>query len=219
MSGLVVISPHLDDGVFACGGLLARHPGSVVVTALAGGPGTGDGVTEWDAAGGFTSSAEAVAARREEDREALAVLDAAPVWLDFPDSQYGGTPSIDVLADALSWVVSATVPAAVLFPLGLFHSDHTLTYEASVRALERDPGPARLIYEDAIYRRFPGLRDERLDALARAGRRLQFAGMVIAPVAKRAAVVCYRSQLRALSTPGRPGYDDAFAAECYWRLL
>ena len=31
---LAVISPHLDDGVFACGEMLAAHPGSVVVTVF-----------------------------------------------------------------------------------------------------------------------------------------------------------------------------------------
>ena len=36
---------------------------------------------------------------------------------------------------------------------------------------------------------------------------------------KRRAVACYRSQLRALSTPGRPGFADVFATEGYWRLV
>jgi LmbE family N-acetylglucosaminyl deacetylase len=219
MSSLVVVSPHLDDGVFSCGALLARHPESLVVTALAGGAST-EGVTEWDTAGGFSSSAEAVATRRQEDLEALALLAATPVWLEFPDSQYGGSPGVELLAEALARVITAAGPAVIALPLGLFHSDHTLTSEASLRAFAHGPA-ACLLYEDAIYRRFEGLRDERLEAHARAGRRLkpEVAPPESTPAVKRAAVACYRSQLRALSSPGRPGYDDAFGEERYWRLV
>ena len=35
---LLVISPHLDDAVFACGRLIASHPSCVVVTVFAGLP-------------------------------------------------------------------------------------------------------------------------------------------------------------------------------------
>jgi len=31
---LLVVSPHCDDAVFACGALLAASPGSIVVTFL-----------------------------------------------------------------------------------------------------------------------------------------------------------------------------------------
>ena len=214
MSRLLVVSPHLDDGVFSCGALLARHPGSVVVTAFAGGPRDGAGVTEWDRASGFTTSADAVLGRRAEDRAALARLGAEPHWLEFPDAQYGSSPDVATLAAALVAALTREPFSRVLLPLGLFHSDHLLTH-AAARAALRWVGRPWSLYEEAIYRRYAGLLDERLALLARDG--------ALAPLAvsadteaKRAAVACYRSQLRALATPGRPGHADVFSDERYW---
>ena len=101
---MLVISPHLDDAVFGCGRLIAAHPGSVVVTVFAGVPRDPERLTEWDAACGFRSAAEAVATRRREDQAALALLDATPRWLDFCDSQYDETPALSELAAALGQV-------------------------------------------------------------------------------------------------------------------
>lgn len=75
------------------------------------------------------------------------------------------------------------------------------------------------MYEDALYRRAPGVLQRRLAELERAG-------IVATPLGKqsagalglkRRAMRCYKSQLRALARiPG--GYADAFAAEGFWRL-
>ena len=110
---IAVVSPHLDDGVFSCGALLAARPGSVVVTALAGRRGVAlppkwEGVTPWDAACGFAPGDDVIAARRAEDREALSILGASPVWLDFPDAQYGPSPSPAALCRALDRVGRAS---------------------------------------------------------------------------------------------------------------
>src|SRR5256885_6374496 len=86
---LVVVSPHFDDAVLGCGQLLSAHPGATVVTVLAGRPESYPAeVTQWDAGGGFEPGDDVVAARREEDRNALAVFDATSVWLEFSDHQY-----------------------------------------------------------------------------------------------------------------------------------
>ena len=83
---LVVVSPHFDDAVLGCGQLLSAHPGATVVTVLGGRPESyPEEVTHWDASGGFATGDDVVAARREEDRNALAVLDATSVWLEFSD--------------------------------------------------------------------------------------------------------------------------------------
>jgi LmbE family N-acetylglucosaminyl deacetylase len=214
---LVVVSPHLDDGVFSCGALLARYPGARVITALAGLPPGNVALTEWDRASGFASSAQAVAARRDEDRAGLAVLDAEPCWLDFPDNQYGGSPDAEQLAAALLAVIERAGAATVLLPLGLFHSDHLLTHAAGRLAVDRLRVRCGL-YEDAIYRRYPGLRDEKLRTLASEGVRLSPCTVRADTARKRAAVACYRSQLGALGTPGRPGHHDVFADERYWWL-
>jgi LmbE family N-acetylglucosaminyl deacetylase len=109
----------------------------------------------------------------------------------------------------------------VLVPLGLFHSDHELVHRAS-RALARRPaGPRLLWYEDAIYRRLPGLVRRRLAEMARWSldlRRVPPARRGGASSQKARAVAAYRSQLRALATEGRPGAADALEEEGLWTL-
>lgn len=217
---LLVLSPHLDDAVFACGELLAARPGAVLVTLFAGAPAKPVALTAWDAASGFATTAQAVAARREEDRLALELLRATPVWLDFLDSQYGDSPSVIGLAEAIIAALDEHQPATVLAPAGLFHSDHILAHQAALTARTHHPDREWLMYEDPLYRRIPSLLQKRLANLAHDG-------IEATPVAfdtrghaqrKRAAVQCYVSQLRALATPGRPGVDDMAAPEGYWRL-
>ena len=216
---LLVVSPHCDDGVFACGGLMEEHPGSIVVTVCAGGPAAGK-LTEWDEAAGFQTGDDVMRCRRDEDRAALDLLRAQPVWLEFYDSQYKRPPTGEDVARALEAVLRDTRPDAVFFPFGLFHDDHKLTHAAALALRQRLHGFRWYAYEDAIYRRYTGLAQERLH-------HLYTAGLVLTPVVlpthsysakKRRAVACYQSQLRALCTPGRPGYNDVFSPEIFWRI-
>jgi len=221
---LLVISPHLDDGVLGCGELLAGQPGAVVLSLFAG-PGQNPDVrTEWDAACGFTSARQALAVRAMEDDTALGLLQAMPSRLDFPDDQYrqpGERVNVEELAGAIRSAVDRYQPRSVAIPFGLFHRDHALAHEASVRVAREIQGCcAWLAHEDAFYRRIPGLLQQRLCELASMG-------WIVTPVAppeqrrstaKHLAVQCYSSQLRGLESPGRPGRLDAFAPEGYWRL-
>jgi LmbE family N-acetylglucosaminyl deacetylase len=216
----VVISPHLDDGVLACGQLLAAHPASTVITVFAGRPPEGTPLTEWDAAASFRPGDDVIAARREEDRCALAVLGARPVWLDFCDAQYSQSPTTSALAACLEAAIGETGMTTVYIPLGLFHSDHQLVRAALLRMMHRLPRYSWFAYEEPNYRRIPNLLQQCLAALQDAG---MLAGSVGSSSAqgraeKRRAVEHYRSQLRALSSSGRPGDADVFAAERYWRL-
>ncbi|HET9662899.1 MAG TPA: PIG-L family deacetylase [Burkholderiales bacterium] len=219
MNKLLVISPHLDDAAFACGDLLAAHPGSTVVTVFAGIPEGFSDLTEWDAVCGFVSARDAVLARRREDETALSVLGAQPRWLPFRDAQYGeAARSIDITR-ALRGIVKEVRCDTVLFPLGLFHSDHELTHSASL-ALLHERLPLRWIcYEDTFYRCIPGLVQRRIERLSRghhlAGPVANSKGLTSA---KRQAVYCYASQLRGLSSAGKPGHLDALTVERYWPL-
>lgn len=219
---LVVISPHLDDAVLGCGDLLAASPGAVVVTAFAGRPAVYPDVTSWDARAGFGPGDDVVGERRREDAAALAVLGAVPRWLDFPDPQYGERPARAVLAAALATALAAIRPTVVAAPLGLFHDDHTLTADAALGLARRPAGgpwPAEwLVYADAIYRRVPGLLDERLRVLAGAACDLEPIAGRAGPATerKRRAVACYGSQVRALEASWEGGVSDAYAAEQYW---
>jgi LmbE family N-acetylglucosaminyl deacetylase len=218
---VLAISPHLDDAVFACGEILATAEGATVVTVFAGRPGARATMTSWDSDSGFATGDDVMGARRDEDRRALACLSATPVWLDFRDDQYGDSPSIEAIADALSPLVARDRVRDILVPLGLFHADHRRTHEAALSLTEKFPDRRWIVYEEAIYRRIDGLRDAAIESLRRAGhspRRIEFSIDRLAHECKRAAVACYGSQLRALSTPGRPGHVDALSPERYWRI-
>jgi LmbE family N-acetylglucosaminyl deacetylase len=217
MEKLLVISPHLDDAVFACGDLLAAHPGSTVVTVFAGVPQRFSGLTEWDAVCGFVSARDAVLGRRREDETALAVLRAQPRWLTFKDAQYGEPARAVEITRALRTVLKEGGCDTVLFPLGLFHSDHELTHCASV-ALVRE-GLKWMCYEDTFYRCIPGLVKQRVERLSQEHRVAPpFLNSKGLSSAKRQAVYCYASQLRGLSSAGRPGHLDALTVERYWPL-
>jgi LmbE family N-acetylglucosaminyl deacetylase len=220
-SRLVVISPHLDDGVLGCGDLLAENPGGVMVTVFAGQPPRYPPLTSWDERGGFEEGADVVAVRREEDRRALTALGARPVWLPFPDPQYGSRPNTREVADALIAALDEIVPDAVAMPLGIFHDDHILAGDAAIDALGRRPSWAWLVYADAIYRRVPDLVDRRLQQIGGLGltlRELAVAGVRSADL-KRRAVACYESQVRALERSWDGGASDAFEPERYWQIV
>jgi LmbE family N-acetylglucosaminyl deacetylase len=218
---LAVISPHCDDAVFACGRLLEAHPGSIVVTVCAGRPPADVPLTEWDKAAGFRPGDDVMGMRRDEDRAALTLLAAYPVWLNFCDRQYRQSPSPEAVMEALHDAVCVTNANTIVLPLGLFHSDHVLTHHASLLLRRRHPRLSWFIYADALYRQLPGLTEARVRECESCGLTLQPATFPVNVVSSRkhAAVECYRSQLRALATPGRPGYADTASHETFWRLV
>ncbi|HEY7521910.1 MAG TPA: PIG-L family deacetylase [Methylomirabilota bacterium] len=215
---MVVVSPHLDDAVLGCSAVLAAHPGAVVVTVFAGRPAPASRLPPWDAAAGFRAGDDVVGARRDEDRAALRLLRAVPVWLPFLDAQYEHSPGVDAVVAALEAALTALRTSAVCVPLGLFHSDHVLTHAAALHVLRRHPTWRWLAYEEPMYRRVPGAVVERLASLATAGIRAIACGSLSPPPLKREAMECYASQLRALASSGRPGITDALAPERYWTL-
>ncbi|MGB7480131.1 MAG: PIG-L family deacetylase [Burkholderiaceae bacterium] len=214
---LIVISPHLDDGVFSCGNLIAARPGAVVATVFAAVPAASLPAPDWDRRTGFDTAAGAMRARRDEDQQALRLLAATPLWLEFFDSQYGVAAEVEQIALRLQRILAESAADSVIAPLGLFHGDHLLTHQAALSLWRRAPAPGSwLFYEDAPYRRFPGLLQERLA-------QLRDAGIHAAPVdlhrsdmaaAKAEAVCAYRSQLPGLGH----GRQDLQAPERYWQL-
>ena len=82
LARVLVVSPHFDDAALGAAHLLSSHPGSTVVTVLAGRPPSYPAEpSEWDAEGGFKTGDDVVGARRKEDTAAMAVLGSSPVWL------------------------------------------------------------------------------------------------------------------------------------------
>ena len=219
---LLVVSPHLDDAVLGCAQLLAVSADAVVLTVFAGKAEDEVLRTDWDAACGFASAGEAMRARAREDDAALAVLGARACRLEFPDDQYRrGSASIDpnALAEAVRAALHRYRPQTVAIPCGLFHRDHELAHAAALHVCRSETSREWLAYEDAFYRRIPGLLQQRLCWLDRAG--IEATPLALAhgdAGLKRRAVHCYASQMRGLASPGRPGELDAFAPEGYWRL-
>jgi LmbE family N-acetylglucosaminyl deacetylase len=172
----IYLSPHLDDAVYSCGGLIHQQVlrGSRVEiwTLFAGQPGQGD-VSDfarqlharWD------SGPDPVTLRREEDAEACGLIGANPRHFGYLDCIYrrdpqsgkymyqsdqdlfGGIHSGDQkLLDQLVSTLLEEIPdnCAVAAPLGIGnHVDHSLVRKAA----------SRLNREVVYYPEYPYLRD------------------------------------------------------------
>ncbi len=103
---VVVISPHLDDAVLSLGATVAgavRDGAEVrVLTVFAGDPEADTVASAHDRACGFATAGEAARRRRIEDRDALGVLGATPVWLPFPDSDERSAGDNRAIAEAVA---------------------------------------------------------------------------------------------------------------------
>jgi LmbE family N-acetylglucosaminyl deacetylase len=149
----VYLSPHLDDAVLSCGGLIARQiedgEAVTVLTVCAGDPPEGffsSFAQELHARWG--QPGPAIAARREEDRRACGHLGAGVIHLDIPDAVYrrgeqgealytseqaifgplhaAETELVDHLTEVLS--DAAATGASLYSPLAIGgHVDHRLT--------------------------------------------------------------------------------------------
>lgn len=225
LARIVVVSPHFDDAVQGAGLLLARHPGTVVLTVFAGKPPAyPDPVSEWDTLGGFRAGDDVVALRREEDVAALGVLAAIPHWLELADHQYlepaeRATPA--AVAPLVLDALRELAPTAVFFPFGLGNPDHDVTHRACRLLLDELPEVAWHCYEDAGYRHLPGLLAWRISVLFRAG---WWPTPAVVPIdddldRRRRALLEYRSQIPPLRRDHL--LDERLAAnlgEQHWRL-
>ncbi|WP_186184716.1 PIG-L family deacetylase [Burkholderia gladioli] len=219
---LFVVSPHLDDAVFGCAALLAVRPGAVVCTVFAGTPAAPQR-QPWDQAAGFADSTAAMDERRREDERALAWCAARGVCLDFLDAQYGTSPEVPALAEALAAQLARHAGAAPLLPLGLRHPDHRRVAAAWLALLRAGRIGACLVYEEAIHRAASDETRRRLAELERAGLGITPLGVDWCPDRearrargiKRRAVAAYASQLRAFG--GTP-LADLERPERYWRM-
>jgi LmbE family N-acetylglucosaminyl deacetylase len=198
---VVVISPHLDDGVLSLGGAVAEAGDRAAVrilTVMAGDPDSTTPAGPWDAAAGFATAGEAARARRQEDRAACAAVGAEPVWLPFGDEQYDrGGDDAAIWAALLPHLTDADV---LLIPgTPLTHADHRWL---SGMLLRRDLPVDRVgIFVEQPYAATsrapahpwaPGRDPASSWTALGSGRR--------ARRAKRAAIAAYRSQLPLLTS-------------------
>lgn len=227
----IYLSPHLDDVVLSCGGLIweqARSGEKIEIWTVCSGDPPGDlPLTPFaqELHARWQTGAEAIAQRRREERSACRKLRARPRFLGVPDCIYrrspdgrplvGGeddlwnaTPETH-LVNSLAARLAREAPsdAALVSPLGLGrHVDHRLARNAAER-LERP----LYYYADYPYVQ----RGERLDAQATAPD-WQHTSVAISPAglaAWQAAVAEYRSQISTFW----PGLEEMRAAiRQYW---
>jgi LmbE family N-acetylglucosaminyl deacetylase len=224
---IVVLSPHFDDAAMGAGQMLIRHADTktVVITVLGGRPPSyPDPPSPWDALGGFRAGDDVVAVRREEDRAAMEVLGAEPVWLEFPDHQYldpADRPKPADVASELTEAIVAQAPTAVFAPMGLANPDHVMTHAAALLVRERHPEWAWFAYEDHGYKHVPGMLAWRVSKLFRSG---LWPTPALVPVTaeserKRKAIWCYASQIPPLEQDHvLTERLDANVPEQFWRL-
>ncbi len=123
----LVLSPHWDDAVLDCWGLLASGREVNVVNLFAGVPAPGR-LAPWDAITGALDSAQRARERIAEDALALGRAGRKPLNLPFLDAQYRPpppAPSLEELDRALAGAVRSA--SRVHVPAGLGgHPDHVL---------------------------------------------------------------------------------------------
>ncbi len=212
-AGVGAVSPHLDDLALSCAGVLGTQSGSLMVTALAGGPSVVDPLTGWEALSGeFQPGADIVGVRREEDVRASALLDSDCHHLDHWDHQYrnptygyqGPTDSTELIraiTTDLARLVEGSALDTWIIPLGLSHPDHVITAAACLALVERFPDIEWLVYEELPYAVYqPEAVAGAMDDLRAQGFDLRPAGLGGVPEmqGKRRVVGCYRSQLKSL---------------------
>jgi LmbE family N-acetylglucosaminyl deacetylase len=218
---LLFVSTHLDDVVLSCAGLLERHPGSTVVTVLAGAPDRDhDGYNRLST--GKVYAPDAVRVRREEDEAALSSLGATPRWLDFLDGDFLGAPSRTdqaEIAEQLGRTLAASGAGAVFAPLGIVHPDHVGVADAC-RALTETVPTEWYLYADMPYMQDdPGAVGARLAELDGST-----ALEELEPVPADAGRKDHLARLYATQYPWIGGAEDGFASklgtpERYWRVL
>jgi LmbE family N-acetylglucosaminyl deacetylase len=216
MNPAMVISPHLDDAVLSVGQVMAGRPEMTVVTVFSGVPQDCQQTNTYDVNCGFASAAEAITARRAEDREALRILDADPVWLDFVDDQYNEPAGeADITARLLS-AAAVTMPTLLIGPLGLSHPDHLITRRTFQR-LVAATGIEAWVYEDLPYRVLcPEEVPEALAWWKEKGHRPELGFVGTGPLErKREALSHYRSQMWAIDALSEHAY---LCPERLWRL-
>lgn len=241
----IYISPHLDDAVLSCGGRIWQQTQAgervLVVTIFASDPPPDTPLSPFAQALHtlWEHSDNAIARRREEDTEALALLGAKAIHWPYTDCIYRQSPSGDLFypnweslwgevhpaEDELAAELAArlaTLPllsgGAVYAPLGIgHHVDHQITHRAA-------SGRAPTCYEDFPYagnaQAAPeeGHWQEELSLLSEE-----------ALEARIAAIACYRSQISSFwadvaemaaavrEFAERTG--DGRPAERYWKQL
>lgn len=216
MRQIFVLSPHLDDAVFSCGGTIAtstrRGRRVTVVTTFAGDAPPAPSLLARRLHRSWGLRRDVVARRRDEDRTALRFLGAELAHWDLPEAIYRVDPrtgepryrelsdlfelphpqDAEVLQQLVGRISGLSSEAALVVPLAVGgHVDHQLVRQAA----ERVRDGTRIYFEDYPYSARPRSVERAI------GDRSDWRTLVTnldeaARHAKYAAAVSYRSQIR-----------------------
>ncbi len=164
----IVLSPHFDDGVLSLGGFMSESPAPVVVATLFAENPSEKIRSHWDTISGFASSAEAVAARTEENKLALERVGAHPLNLRYLDLQYrygkNSAPreqivqsvkkDIEIAIEAFSTAKEISIYGPAEFGSGITHPDHKIVHDAFTEVAREKSGAKNIrffYFEDFPY--------------------------------------------------------------------
>lgn len=220
---VIYLSPHLDDAVLSCGGLIHRQAQAgasiLVVTIFAGSPARNvlsPFAVELHARWGHP--ANAVAVRTQEDHRAMRLLGAEYLHLEYPDAIYrfdgcsflylsredlfGSLHPSDVelarqIAASIIEICSTRSPL-IYAPLGVGdHVDHQLVREAILTL--RNAFPSIIFYEDYPYVEVPGSLTEVLERIGGEGWKVELQNLDDGCMSARiGGIVAYASQMNEL---------------------
>lgn len=157
MRKVLFISPHLDDVVFSCAARIVREVGAGAKVTVA---------TVFSHARPRSESWGEYVMRREEDRQALRLLGAKPVWLGLFDAPSrnpfynsfrriiletapGDIDHVLAVRTKISQLLNELTPDAFYLPLGVgAHIDHRLVFVAASSLATTCPC---YFYEDLPY--------------------------------------------------------------------
>jgi LmbE family N-acetylglucosaminyl deacetylase len=150
---ILIVSPHLDDAVFSCSGIIRSVTNPIVHTVFAGDAPLDQPLSHWDQACGFMYGTNVMEERRNEDRTASNRLSATTSWNQQLQEQYR-TGDIDHVAvtNELLRTIEKIRPVAVMSPLGLQHTDHLALASILWTIVgEQFPDIAWYLYADKPY--------------------------------------------------------------------
>lgn len=118
----IYLSPHYDDAVFSCGGLIYQQVQQgieVEIWTVFGGPGVmTDKAKPFLEKWGVRTPGEAIAMRQQEDRDACRVLGCGYRHFGYPEEIFRGDMPFICFNSGIGDVVVA--------PIGISHKDHLL---------------------------------------------------------------------------------------------
>jgi LmbE family N-acetylglucosaminyl deacetylase len=189
---VLVVAPHMDDEVLACGGTIARLPNKerVFLAYATDGAQAYTPVVPWR----DTTSPELSAVRAAEARAALLALGVAEqniYFLNFPDGRL--KRHLSLFSQSLVELVRAIRPDHMLVPFRYDrHPDHLAVNRAATAALRRGDYRAEL-FEYFVYYRWRLLRRRDVRAYVRTDQ-LVTVGIEDVAAQKRRALDCFKSQ-------------------------